>query len=57
MGKAVIYYILLMLLAIGSVTFFIVKNVKFDNPYDMDTINNIEVSKSLHTISYKGYQS
>ena len=57
MGKAVIYYILLMLLAIGSVTFFIVKNVKFDNSYDMDTINNIEVSKSLHTISYKGYQS
>lgn len=57
MGKAVIYYILLMLLAIGSVTFFIVKNVKFDNPYDMETINNIEVSKSLHTISYKGYQS
>ena len=57
MGKAVIYYILLMLLAIGSVTFFIVKNVKFDNPYDMDTINNIEVSKSLHIISYKGYQS
>lgn len=57
MGKAVIYYILLMLLAIGSVTFFIVKNVKFDNPYDMDTINNIEASKSLHTISYKGYQS
>ena len=57
MGKAVIYYILLMLLAIGSVMFFIVKNVKFDNPYDMDTINNIEVSKSLHTISYEGYQS
>ena len=57
MGKAIIYYILLMLLAIGSVMFFIVKNVKYDDPYNMETINDVRLSSSLHTISYGGYQS
>ena len=57
MGKAIIYYILLMLLAIGSVTFFIVKNVNYDSHYDMETINEVSLSPSLHTISYGGYQS
>ena len=41
MGKALIYYIILMLLAIGSIMFFIVKNIKYDNPYDMNMYNEV----------------
>lgn len=57
MGKAVIYYIIIMLLAISSVAFVINKNTLYSDPYDEDMINPIPLTESLLTADADGYQS
>ena len=43
MGKAIIYYILLMLLAAGCIYFVINKNTKFDDAYTEDVVNELNI--------------
>ncbi len=57
MGKAVIYYLLLMIIAIGSVLFFINRNITYSDKYDSEMINEVQLSSSLPTMKAGGYQS
>ncbi|MCR5543913.1 MAG: serine hydrolase [Eubacterium sp.] len=57
MGKAVIYYIILVLLAFGCIAFMYMQNTKFDDPYDKDLINEVKIDSSFPTYGLKGYQS
>ncbi len=57
MGKAVIYYLILIILAVLSVGFFINKNMKYSDAYDSETINEIQVSSSMPMYEPGGYQS
>lgn len=57
MGRAVIYYIILILLAVGSVTFFVRKNIGYSNAYEDTTVNEVLLTQKLHTFEPGGYQS
>ncbi len=57
MGKAVLYYILV--IAIGAFVCFYVynKNSHFNNTYDVNTINEVDLNEEIPHCSMLGYQS
>ncbi len=58
MGKMIIYYIVLILLAAGSIWFVIGKNIHFDDAYTEDIINEVKIENSAYTgPALKGFQS
>ena len=57
MAKYVIYYIVLILAAVGTIAFFVNRSVKFGNKYSKDIINEVSVDTSMPCPDLKGYQS
>ncbi len=57
MGKAVIYYILLILISIACIFFFISKNYKFDKEFDTSGTNEISLTGDMPFIEPGGYSS
>ena len=57
MGKAIFYYIILLLLALGSVCFVIFRNSNFDDPYSKNNINEVMIDGAFPGYELKGYQS
>lgn len=57
MSKVIAYFVLLVLIAIGSMGYFVFKNVNFDNAYNENTKNEVYVSMNLPTYKLGGYQS
>ncbi|MBR6403231.1 MAG: D-alanyl-D-alanine carboxypeptidase [Eubacterium sp.] len=57
MGKFVIYYIVLILAALGVIALFIFNGVHFSDKYNQSIINEITVDSSMPCPGLEGYQS
>ena len=57
MGKAIIYYIVLVLAAAGTIFYFVQKNTHFDDRYDPKIINEVTISSGIPGYELTGYQS
>ncbi|MCR5215242.1 MAG: serine hydrolase [Eubacterium sp.] len=57
MGKAIIYYILLLIAAIGAIGYFVLDSINFNNHYEERVSVSVSVDSSFPTFELTGYQS